>query len=97
MNQVTGTAAWMDVAAIQDLFGVCPEPVGLRLASCIPPDWEGFTAIRRFRRCELDCLVVGTGAAVASVELDGSPLAKNLIPAENPRNKPRARVVVRMS
>lgn len=97
VTQVTGTATWMDIAATQFLLGIRPEPRGLRLAPCLPPDWQGFTATRHFRGCELKIEVLGNGRRVESLEFDGNRLEDNLIPSEKLLNTPRARVVVRTS
>jgi cellobiose phosphorylase len=46
---LTGTAAWSLVAATQWILGIRPEHDGLRIDPCLPSDWEGFEAVRRFR------------------------------------------------
>ena len=97
VTQVTGTAAWMDVAATQYLLGIRPEPVGLRLAPCLPSDWNGFTATRRFRGCEVKIEVIGNGSRVSSVELNGKPLPTDLISADALTAKSSARVLVHLS
>jgi cellobiose phosphorylase len=94
VTQVTGTATWMDIASTQFLLGIRPEPAGLRLAPCLPADWGGFTAVRRFRGCEVKIQVIGNGSRVAAVEMDGIPLQSELIPGDS--LKPHASVVVRM-
>jgi cellobiose phosphorylase len=96
VTQVTGTATWMDVAATRYLLGIRPEPAGLRLAPCLPSDWEGYTATRRFRGCELKIEVKGNGTQVASVTLDGTTLESNFIPGANLSGKATATVVVQM-
>jgi len=53
VTQVTGTAAWMDIAATQYLLGLRPELDGLRVAPCLPADWSRFTATRIFRGCSI--------------------------------------------
>ena len=96
VTQVTGSATWMDVAATQYLLGIRPEPAGLRLDPCLPADWKGYTAKRRFRGCELKIEVRGNGTQVASVTFDGAALASNLIPGEILAGKTTATVVVQM-
>ncbi len=54
VEQITGTAPWMDVAATQYLLGIRPEPGGLRIDPCLPGDWPGFTVTRRFRGRRID-------------------------------------------
>ena len=53
VSQVTGTAAWMDVAATQYLLGIRPTLKGLLIDPSIPAEWDGFTAERLYRGCRL--------------------------------------------
>ena len=46
---LTGTAAWNFVALTQWILGIRPDHDGLRIDPCLPTDWDGFTATRRFR------------------------------------------------
>ena len=46
---LTGTAAWNFVALTQWILGIRPDHDGLRIDPCLPADWEGFAATRRFR------------------------------------------------
>ena len=48
---LSGTAAWAFTAATQHILGIQPGYTGLRIAPCIPPDWNGFTCSRVFRGC----------------------------------------------
>jgi cellobiose phosphorylase len=57
VEQVTGTATWMDVAATQYLLGVRPEVDGLRIDPCVPADWRTFSISRRYRGCTLQIKV----------------------------------------
>ena len=57
VSQVTGTAAWMDVAVTQYLLGVRPTVKGLIIDPAIPGDWKGYTVSRRYRGCELNIRV----------------------------------------
>ena len=97
VTQVTGTAAWMDIAATQYLLGIRPELGGLRIAPVLPSDWNGFTATRRFRGCEVKIEVIGNGSHVTSVELDGELLSTNLIPATALAGKSSTSVLVHLS
>jgi cellobiose phosphorylase len=49
VSHITGTASWMDVACTAYLLGVRAECNGLRIAPCIPAEWESFTVTRRYR------------------------------------------------
>ncbi len=103
VNQVTGTAAWMDLAVTQYLLGVQPEIGGLVVDPCIPKDWNGFTVKRVFRGCDLDITVdnsAGVEKGVKSVTVDGANVSLSngtpLIPAEILSGKKQAKVVVTM-
>jgi len=49
---LTGTAAWNLVAITQWILGIRPEHDGLRVDPCLPSEWDGFEAVRRFRGAE---------------------------------------------
>ena len=87
----------MNIAATQWLLGIRPELSGLRLAPCLPSDWKGYTAIRRFRGCEVKIEVIGNGSRVSSTLLNGMALESNLIPAEALIGKSCVQVVVQLS
>jgi cellobiose phosphorylase len=75
----------MDLAATQYLLGIRPELDGLRLAPVLPPDWNGFSAARRFRGCALE-ITVARGPT-PRLTLDGDVLEDNLVPAARLRGK----------
>ena len=81
---LTGTAAWNFVALTQWILGIRPEHDGLRIDPCLPADWEGFTATRRFRgatyRIRVDKAAGGKGR-VSSLVVDGRAVDGNLVPA----------------
>ena len=54
---LTGTAAWNFVALTQWILGIRPDHDGLRIDPCLPADWEGFEATRRFRGATYDIRV----------------------------------------
>jgi cellobiose phosphorylase len=76
VGQLTGTAAWMEIAANEYLLGVRPELGGLRIDPRIPADWEGFTVRRRFRDAWFACTIEnpGGGQSVERLELNGQAL-----------------------
>jgi len=100
--QVTGTAAWMDVAATQYLLGVRPEPAGLRIDPCIPADWRSFEVSRTFRGCRLRIEVdnrAGVEKGVAALVVDGRAVDASkapVIPASWLAGQATAHVSVRM-
>jgi len=46
---LTGTASWNFYAVTQYMLGIRPEYDGLLVDPCIPTDWKGFKATRKFR------------------------------------------------
>jgi cellobiose phosphorylase len=76
VTQVTGTAAWMDVAATQYLLGIRPEIDGLLIDPCIPKDWKGFSAHRIFRGCRINLEFTNNGVSkgVSSIVVNGENL-----------------------
>ncbi len=94
---LTGAAAWAYFSATQYVLGLRPEPDGLRVDPCIPHEWAGFKASRRFRGCTLEIEVKNPDHichGVRSISLDGQPLDGNLVPAG--RLKPQNKIVVTM-
>jgi cellobiose phosphorylase len=80
---LTGSAAWNLVAATQWILGIRPDHDGLRVDPCLPADWDGFSATRRFRGATYHITVAnGRGAAgrVSHLVVDGQRIDGNLIP-----------------
>jgi cellobiose phosphorylase len=80
---LTGTAAWSLVAVSQWILGIRPDHDGLRVDPCLPADWEGFTASRRFRGADYRITVRaprGTHGSVSHLVVDGRRVEGNLIP-----------------
>jgi cellobiose phosphorylase len=104
VTQVTGTAAWMDVAATHYLLGIRAELAGLRIDPCIPHDWPGFTVTRNYRGCQVRITVdnptsVQHGVAAmtvngAAVDLSNGPVVPAGLLAG--AGRPSADVAVRM-
>lgn len=81
---LSGTAAWNYVAVSQWIVGLRPELDGLRVDPCIPAEWDGFSAVRRFRGAEYHITVSNPRhvcKGVARMTLDGKELEGNLLPA----------------
>jgi N,N'-diacetylchitobiose phosphorylase len=82
---LTGAAPWAYFAATQYLLGIRPEIDGLRIDPCIPAEWPGFQAVRRFRGKRVEIEVRnphGVCRGVRSLELNGAPLPGSLLPAK---------------
>lgn len=83
VSWLTGTAAWMYVAATQYIIGVKPVLEGLSVDPCIPANWEGFTVKRRFRGCVYDITVTNVSKVCKGVKVitvDGEQVAGNVLP-----------------
>jgi cellobiose phosphorylase len=80
---LTGTAAWNFVAITQWILGIRPDHDGLRIDPCLPVDWEGFTATRRFRAASYRVTVRkrrGAQGRVSHLIVDGRRIDGDLVP-----------------
>lgn len=87
---LTGTASWSYFAAVQHILGIRPEKEGLRIDPCIPSDWKGFKAVRKFRGNIIEIDVRnpdGRNKGVSKLILNGEELAENLVPIEKLKEK----------
>ena len=91
---LTGTAAWNLVAATQWILGIRAEHDGLRIAPCLPDDWDGFTATREFRGA---IYRIDVQRGDASLVVDGVPLAGDLVPPYPPGSDVAVEVRVPLS
>ncbi len=99
VSQVTGTAAWMDVAVTQYLLGIRPTLKGLVIDPVIPHDWKGFSVTRIYRGCKLHITVENPDRiqhGIRSIDLDGTQVTGGLIPADMLGEKASAKVSVLM-
>lgn len=83
LSHLTGGASWIYRAATEYLLGIRPEIGGLRIAPCIPAEWDGYTVDRilagAFYHIEVRNPQHKTGPKV-KITMDGSPLEGDLIP-----------------
>jgi cellobiose phosphorylase len=92
---LTGTAAWNYVAITQWILGLRPDYDGLRIDPCIPSDWDGFSAARKFRGGTLRITVHnprGVCRGVVRMTVDGQESAGNLVPAGLPGDEHQVEV-----
>jgi len=71
---MTGTAGWAYFAATQFMLGIRVDYDKITIDPCIPSDWKGFKAVRRWRDAEYQITVEnpnGVEKGVASIEQDG--------------------------
>jgi len=84
---LTGTASWCYQTATQWILGIRPELAGLRFDPCIPPNWDGFSARRRFRGKLWQITVrnpAGVSSGVVETRVDGQQWPTNLVPPDLP-------------
>ena len=73
---MTGSSGWAYYAATRYMLGIRPGFDRLEIDPCIPADWEGFEARRRWRDAEYDIRVENPDhveKGVRIVEVDGKP------------------------
>ena len=76
------TAAWNFVAITQWILGIRPEHDGLRIDPCLPSDWDGFRAVRRFRGATYRIAIgkpVGITGRITSLLVDGRQIDGNIV------------------
>ena len=79
---LTGSAAWNFVAITQWILGIRPEHEGLRIDPCLPTEWEGFEAVRRFRGATYRISVrkpVGITGRITSLLVDGRQIDGTIV------------------
>lgn len=83
--RLTGTAAWMNIAATQYLLGVRTTLDGIKFDPCIPETWDGFKVQRLYRGCMLNITVNNSdhiNHGVREVCIDGEIYDTNIIPKD---------------
>ena len=75
---MTGSSGWAYFAATRYMLGIRPEFDRLTVDPCVPADWDGFEAVRRWRGAEYRIRVENPDRVekgVAAIEVDGAPAA----------------------
>ena len=97
VTHISGTAAWMDIAANQFLLGIRPKLTGVELAPVMKSEWPEMTAQRVYRGTRI-CMTVhnpkGVSAGVEKVTVDGAVFAEAFIPAEYMHGKDTVQVEI---
>lgn len=79
---MTGSSGWAYYAATRYMLGIRPEFDSLTVDPCIPADWEGFTAVRKWRGAVYHIEVINPShveKGVVRIEVDGC--ASSSVPA----------------
>ncbi|MDR3526420.1 MAG: hypothetical protein P4L57_04005 [Rhizomicrobium sp.] len=82
---LSGSASWAYVAGTQYVLGIRADWDGLVIDPCIPKEWPGFSATRRFRGRTVTITVRNPGGVekgVKSLMLNGEILKGNVVPAD---------------
>lgn len=102
VEQISGTAPWMDVAATQYLLGIRPRIGGLLIDPCLPAGWDKAQVTRQYRGCRLDIRLRnphGVAKGIVSLTLDHTPLdltAGPIVPPAILREKAHATILAVM-
>lgn len=94
---LTGTASWNFYAVTQFMFGIRPEYDGLLIDPCIPSEWKGFRASRKFRGSVYNIEVVNTegkSKGIREVTVDGKPQKSNIIPVFGDGKEHKVKVIM---
>lgn len=93
----TGSAGWMHRAGLESILGLRFEGSILHLDPCIPNDWPGFEIELRRGTGRMKIKVEnpsGVSKGIASVHLDGVPLAQRPLRLELPQDDRDHQLVV---
>ena len=82
---LTGTAAWNWYAITQFILGIKPGYDGLEINPCIPKEWDGYEANRKFRGADYKIIVKNPdhlNRGVKTLVLNGKEIAGNVVPMQ---------------
>lgn len=83
VSWLSGSAVWNYVAMTHAILGVQPDYAGLRIAPCIPEDWDAITIQRSFRGVDYTIEIKNPNrkqCGVRQIVVDGKTIEGNLIP-----------------
>ena len=89
----SGSAQWLLRVTLDGLFGLHPTVDGLRLAPCLPRDWESCRVKRYFRDSLYEIEYRDLSGAKVRLTLDGDPVDGDTLPLPT---RPVHHVVVRL-
>ena len=78
VSWLSGTAAWMYIAATQYILGVKACFDGISVTPCMPSKWDKASVSRKFRDCVYNISLVPTSDEVY-IEEDGEIIKGNFI------------------
>lgn len=80
---LTGTAAWNFVVISQNILGIKPDYLGLKIDPCIPKSWDGYKVTRKFRNVIFEIAISNpehVSKGVKKLVVDGNEIDGNIIP-----------------
>jgi cellobiose phosphorylase len=83
VSWLSGTAAWMYVAAKQYILGIRPSWEGLTIDPCLPSDWEQVNITRTFRNKTYNISIQkkkGLSKGNVEIHLNNEKIKGNIIP-----------------
>lgn len=95
---LSGSATWTYFAITQHVLGVRPEYNGITIDPCIPSDWEGFTAERKFRGKLVKIIVKNPDQiekGVKELTLNGSNMNGNFIHINKLKDENEVQITMR--
>ncbi|MDO4743296.1 MAG: hypothetical protein Q4B04_04600 [bacterium] len=93
VSWLSGTAAWMQVAITEYILGIKPVWEGLKIAPCIPKEWDGFTASRKFRGVTYDIEVLKTDGQ-PYIEVDGMKIDGNVVKTDSKKDSIKVKAFI---
>lgn len=94
---LSGTSSWTYQAATKYICGLMPTHLGLKVDPCIPKEWDGFSATRKFRGATYKITVKNPNnvcKGVKSFKVDGKELASNIAPVFTDSKEHKIEVVL---
>jgi cellobiose phosphorylase len=94
----TGSAGWMYRLILESLLGLSLEKDKLRIAPCLPPDWETFKVHYRYRETvyHIGVLQTHAGNGEMSVIVDGVKQPDKVIPLVDDHKEHMVQVVIQI-
>ena len=97
MELVTGSAGWMYRLIAESLLGLRLEGDKLRLAPCLPADWQTFKIHYRYRETVYHIVVTQTRGDEMRLTVDGVERPDGAIPLVDDRRDHFVEVSVRVA
>jgi len=95
LSWLSGSAVWNYFAITNVILGIKPHYDGLEINPCMPSEWNGFRATRKFRDCEFHIEVSRTTRPEKkSLLLNGRNMEGAIIPASQFKKKNKVKLAI---